>query len=80
MPTNKTLSRSEDRVIAGVIGGLAKHFGVDPTILRLATAFLAIATCLVPGVIIYGVAIVLMSKSSSDPDTELTASTGLPGK
>jgi phage shock protein PspC (stress-responsive transcriptional regulator) len=32
----RPLRRSKtDRVIAGVVGGLARYFGVDPTLLRV---------------------------------------------
>jgi len=46
------LVRSEaDKQIAGVCGGLAEYFGVDSTIVRLATVILAIY----PGAVIGGV-------------------------
>lgn len=32
---NKKLTKSENRVIAGVCGGVANFFGVDPTIVRV---------------------------------------------
>lgn len=31
----KKLYRSEDRMIAGVCGGLAEYFNIDPTIIRV---------------------------------------------
>jgi phage shock protein C len=34
-PPAKRLQRSEDRKVAGVCGGVAEYFGVDPTIVRL---------------------------------------------
>jgi phage shock protein C len=43
-PTRLYRSRSE-RMIAGVCGGLAAYFGVDPTLVRI----LALATFLIPG-------------------------------
>ena len=34
--TNKTLTRSStDKKVAGVCGGLAKYFGIDPTVTRV---------------------------------------------
>jgi phage shock protein C len=46
------LSRSTaDRRIAGVCGGLAEHFGVDPTVVRIAVVVLTIY----PGAIVFGV-------------------------
>ena len=35
-------SRSRRRLIAGVCGGLAEHWGVSPTLVRLATLLLAL--------------------------------------
>ena len=40
--TNKRLYKSEtDKKIAGVCGGVAEYFNIDPTIVRLVWAFLA---------------------------------------
>ena len=36
--------RSNDRVIAGVCGGLAEYFDFDPVMVRIAYAFLTIFT------------------------------------
>lgn len=42
---NKKLYRSRDnRMIAGVCGGIAEYFDVDPTMIRLAAAILLIVT------------------------------------
>jgi phage shock protein PspC (stress-responsive transcriptional regulator) len=50
--TGHRLARSaSDRKIAGVCGGLAEYFGVDPTVVRLIAAILAVY----PGVIILGI-------------------------
>jgi len=50
--TGKALVRSAtDRKIGGVCGGLAEYFGVDSTLVRLASVILAIY----PGAIICGV-------------------------
>ncbi len=39
----KTLHRStENRMIAGVCGGIAEYFGIDPTLVRLGCAALAV--------------------------------------
>jgi phage shock protein C len=39
------LTRSaQDRVLAGVAGGLGEHFNVDPTIIRLAWVLAAFVT------------------------------------
>jgi phage shock protein PspC (stress-responsive transcriptional regulator) len=59
-----TLSRPRDnRVIAGVCSGIARRFGLDPTLVRI----LFVASLLLPGpqILIYLVAWVLMPESST---------------
>jgi phage shock protein C len=59
-----TLSRPRDnRVIAGVCSGIARRFGLDPTIVRI----LFVASLLLPGpqILIYLAAWVLMPEESS---------------
>ena len=38
----KLCKSSEDRMICGVCSGIARYFGIDPTIVRLIVAFLGI--------------------------------------
>ena len=59
-----TLSRPRDnRVIAGVCSGIARRFGIDPTLVRI----LFVASLLLPGpqILIYLAAWVLMPDGSS---------------
>ena len=43
MAEEKKLRRSvDDRVIAGVCGGLAKHFDIDPVVVRVVFALLLV--------------------------------------
>ncbi|MFZ6005483.1 MAG: PspC domain-containing protein [Actinomycetota bacterium] len=63
------LQRSaDDRVIAGVCGGLGAGLGVDPTVLRLAAVVLALANGV--GAIGYVVGIALLPTASSRPHNE----------
>jgi phage shock protein C len=49
---NQRLYRSRDeRMLAGVCGGLAQFFGIDPTIMRL--IFVVLALMGGPGLLIY---------------------------
>ena len=48
---NKLYRSMTDKRVAGVCGGLAKYFNVDPTLIRLAFVFLALAGG--PGFLIY---------------------------
>jgi len=52
-------SRS-DRMIAGVVGGLAKYFGIDPTLARVLYVVVSIVSAAFPGIIVYVVLWVLV--------------------
>lgn len=53
-PTNRVLRRSRnDRMIAGVMGGIAKYFRVDPTVLRVLFVVISVVSVAVPGALIY---------------------------
>ena len=56
---NKRLIRSNDRVIAGVCGGLAEYFDFDPVLVRIAYAFLTLFTAFC-GLIFYIVLWIVM--------------------
>lgn len=49
---NKRLTRSSDRMIGGVCGGIAEYFGWDPTMLRVLYALATIFTAF-SGIIVY---------------------------
>lgn len=51
---------TQNRMIAGVCGGLGESFGVDPTIIRLIWAILTLVTLGCLGIIIYFVAALIM--------------------
>jgi phage shock protein C len=60
----KKLTKSNDRIIAGVCGGIAEYFGFDATIVRLVTAALALFTAIVPSVILYLIAAMIIPDAS----------------
>ena len=50
----KRLVRSKSqRMIAGVCGGIAEYFNVDPTIIRVIYVILSVLSVAFPGLIIY---------------------------
>lgn len=62
MSTNKRLTRTEnDKMISGVCGGIAKYFGWDPTIVRLAYLLLTFGTAF-SGIIVYLILMICMPK------------------
>lgn len=53
----KRLERSDDqKVLGGVMGGLADYFGGDVVLWRLGVILLALLTAIVPVAIVYGLA------------------------
>jgi phage shock protein PspC (stress-responsive transcriptional regulator) len=51
---SRPLRRSTtDRVIAGVVGGLAGYFGVDPTLLRVVYVVGSVVSAAFPGILVY---------------------------
>lgn len=64
----------DDRVVAGVLGGLGRHVGIDPVLLRLATAVLATAGG--TGVAVYLLAWALSTPPGDEPDPPAPTRTG----
>ncbi len=49
-----TLSRTrEDRVIAGVVGGIARRYGWNPTIVRALFVIVSVVSAAFPGLLVY---------------------------
>lgn len=54
MSTHPPLRRSRrHRIIAGVVGGLADFFGLDPTLARIIYVLVSIFSVAFPGIIVY---------------------------
>ncbi len=50
----KKLYRSKnDKMIAGICGGLGERFSIDSTLIRLAMVFVGVASCILPMVTAY---------------------------
>lgn len=47
------LKRSENKMIAGVCGGLAEYFKFDPTIVRIVYVLVSLLSAAFPGLLIY---------------------------
>lgn len=57
----KRLTRSTtDKMIAGVCGGLANYFNLDPTLVRLGFAFGTLLTAAFGGIVAYIICIVVI--------------------
>lgn len=53
MSDRPRLTRSKDRVLAGVCGGIAEFVGWSPTSVRALCAFVSIVSAAFPGIIAY---------------------------
>lgn len=53
MTTQKRLTRSKERMVAGVLAGIADYLNIDPTIVRILYVVLSIASIGFPGLIAY---------------------------
>ena len=62
----KSLYRSRtNRVLGGVFGGLGEVYNVDPNILRLGYALLALVTGILPAVVLYAVAWIVLPEKTT---------------
>ena len=66
----KRIYRSqEDRIIAGVCGGFAEYFGIDPTIVRLLWIFFTIFGGM--GILAYIFSVILISENINSKDKKI---------
>jgi phage shock protein C len=60
----KRLYRSgNDRMLAGVCGGLAEYFNIDPTVVRLLFVLLALVTVGFPMVLAYFILYIIVPRN-----------------
>lgn len=60
--SDKKLTRSSNRIIAGVCAGLVEYFGLDVTMVRVLYVVLSVATAF-SGTLVYLVLWILMPRS-----------------
>lgn len=54
MTMNKRLFRSKtDAMLAGVCGGIAEYFDLDPSLVRIAYIVLSVVSVAFPGILVY---------------------------
>jgi phage shock protein C len=62
------LRRSKsNRMIAGVIGGLARYFGFDPTLARVLYVILSVVSVAFPGIVVYIILWIIMPEEGEEP-------------
>ena len=67
MDAPRRLHRSHDRKIAGVCGGIAEYFAIDPTLVRVAFAALVLLSAGAGGLILYGILWLVMPGPEGQP-------------
>ena len=65
MPTGQRLTRSEDRLIAGVCGGIADFLGWSPTVVRVLYVAVSVVSAAFPGIFVYLILWWLMPDATS---------------
>lgn len=64
--TSGTLSRSTtDRMIAGVMGGIARRYGWNSTLLRVIYVLVSIISAAFPGILVYLILWLLIPNEAS---------------
>ena len=53
VPPRRKLTRSRDKMIAGVCGGIAEYFQLDPTLVRVGYVLVSIISAAFPGLLAY---------------------------
>lgn len=62
----KKLTRSRtNKTFLGVLGGLGEYWGVDPTMVRLGFIVLVLVTGIVPGLVGYFIAAMVIPESTA---------------
>lgn len=66
------LRRSKsNKMIAGVIGGLARYFGFDPTLARVLYVILSVVSVAFPGLVVYIILWIIMPEEGEIPRAEM---------
>ena len=66
------LRRSKsNRMIAAVIGGLARYFGFDPTLARVLYVILSVVSVAFPGILVYIILWIIMPEEGEIPRSEM---------
>lgn len=59
----KKLTRSNNKMVAGVCAGIAEYFDIDPTLVRVCYAALSIFSAGFPGLLLYIILMLIMPRS-----------------
>lgn len=59
----KIYRSKENKLVAGVLGGFGEYFEVDPTIMRLGYLLILILTAVIPGILLYIIAALIIPEA-----------------
>lgn len=62
----KKLTKSSDKMLAGVCGGIANFFEIDPTLVRAGYAILTFFSAGFPGILLYIILCFIMPGNNVD--------------
>ena len=62
-PTKKLKRSSGNKMLAGVCGGIAEYFDLDPTLVRIGYVLLSLISTGFPGLLVYGILAIVMPDS-----------------
>ncbi|KRN28486.1 hypothetical protein IV38_GL001488 [Lactobacillus selangorensis] len=65
----KRLTKSNNKVLSGVLGGIADYFNIDPTIVRVIFVLISFFTTVFPGILIYIILAIVMPDAPSNNST-----------
>ncbi len=80
MASKRMKRSSEDRILLGVCGGLAEHYDIDPTLVRLGVGILFIWTGFIPMTAIYLFLALIMPLDREDGRSHGATATGEPAR
>lgn len=70
----KKLTRSNNKILGGVLAGFAEYFNIDPTLVRLGYVLFSLFTIL-PGIIFYLIAWAVIPKNSIVSEVKTSSNT-----
>ena len=63
----KLYKSSTNKIFAGIIGGIGEYFDIDPVLLRVLWLLIVVFTGVVPGLIVYLIAIFIVPEKPKTP-------------
>ena len=64
-PQRRLTRSNKHKIIAGVCGGLAEYFGLDPTVVRVAYVLISVVSVAFPGILAYIILMFVMPPPDS---------------